>query len=424
MALALGLSSRGACPGPTCSSSAASSLLTGCHGASLRAACLAPWRCTRTAPRRRRQQPLHAALLDPPPFDPDKLRVQYLPGGREPGLAAGRRYTLTHNDVTGSLQLSIGREYNRDQLDGWYTRMLRDEILAEWRETAAPVRSSSNGSSSDGEGGGWRSAPQPSLHVYCHVSGEELWPAPPALRSFIFQREMALVLDTIMHAERDMLLAVMPTLADAPVYVHLHSDIPALDRVLEWGRLGDRASWRSAQSSMLGTLLSSVLGTIDEADSDGSDGSWSRGAFSASSSWDGGAGGGGLGLGAGAGPGAVAWAGGSWDAGDHPQQVQQQQAQQQQQLEEEQQQPGATPGSSSNGAASEHPVAGEAAACSGSGGSNGSGSLAAANSAVSLAAVQQAGEYPSWLGATAVVADGRRRPAAEVVPAAVRSRQR
>ena len=68
--------------------------------------------------------------------------------------------------------------------------MLRDEILAEWRETAAPVRSSSggsNGSSSDGEGSGWRSAPQPSLHVYCHVSGEELWPAPPALRSFIFQ---------------------------------------------------------------------------------------------------------------------------------------------------------------------------------------------------------------------------------------------
>ena len=53
-------------------------------------------------------QPLRAALLDPPAFDPEKLRVQYLPGGREAVLAAGRRYTLTHNDVTGSLQLSIG----------------------------------------------------------------------------------------------------------------------------------------------------------------------------------------------------------------------------------------------------------------------------------------------------------------------------
>ncbi len=398
--------------------------------------------------------------------------------------------------------MPAGREYNQAQLSDWYTRMLRDEILAEWRDTAAPVRGSSSsgaGSSSDGEGGGWRSAPQPSLHIYCHVSGEELWPAPPALRSFIFQvravatmlsvqgrgavarpagpggwaalqavlewcpalaclprppaarrlapppprsphccppppphlpqREMTLVLDTIMHAERDILLAAVPALADAPVYVHLHSDIPALDRVLEWGRLGDRASWRSAQSSMLSTLLSSVLGTFDESDSDGSDGSWSRGAFSASSSWDGGAGGG-AGLGT-AGPGAVAWGGGSWDAGDHPQQ---QQAQQQpQQLGEQQQQPGVAPGSSSNGASAEHPAPGDSAACSassngsssnGSSISSGSGSPAAANSAVSLASVQQAGDYPSWLGAAAVVADGRRRPAAEVVPAAVRARQR
>ncbi|KAI7839280.1 hypothetical protein COHA_006978 [Chlorella ohadii] len=323
MAFALGLSSSGACPGPTCSSSAGSSLLAGWQGASLRAACLAPWRCTRTAPRRRRQQPLRAALLDPPAFDPAKLRVEYLPGAREPGLAAGRRYTLTHNDVTGSLQLSIGREYNQAQLSDWYTRMLRDEILAEWRDTAAPVRGSSSsgaGSSSDGEGGGWRSAPQPSLHIYCHVSGEELWPAPPALRSFIFQREMTLVLDTIMHAERDILLAA------------------------------------------------------------------------------------------------------------------QQQAQQQpQQLGEQQQQPGVAPGSSSNGASAEHPAPGDSAACSassngsssnGSSISSGSGSPAAANSAVSLASVQQAGDYPSWLGAAAVVADGRRRPAAEVVPAAVRARQR
>ena len=100
-----------------------------------------------------------------------------------------------------------GREYNRAQLDGWYTRMLRDEILAEWRETAAPVRSSSsgngsssNGSGSEGEDGGWRNTPQPSLHVYCHVSGEELWPAPPALRSFIFQVRPVMLLQAARHA--------------------------------------------------------------------------------------------------------------------------------------------------------------------------------------------------------------------------------
>jgi hypothetical protein len=180
--------------------------------------------------------------------------------------------------------------------------MLRDEILAEWRDTAPPVPRSGGSSvrSSDGEDSrsSTQQQPRPSLHVFCHVSGEELWPAPPQLRSFIFQREMALVLDTIAHAEgAGGLLAAAPHLLAAPVYVHLRSDIPALDRVLEWGVLGDRATWRSAQSTVMRSLLSSVLGTMDEeadAATDGSDGSWSRSSFSASSG---------------------AWEGGEWDSG-------------------------------------------------------------------------------------------------------------
>ncbi len=156
--------------------------------------------------------------------------MEYLPGGREAALSAGpRRYTLTHNDVTGSLQLSIGallplprshgrskgrvtqlkqgtaccdrrdpagapvadarachsmhvicssmriiranlalpvcpagREYNQRQLDGWYTRMVRDEILAEWQDTAPPAAGRTCSA-----GGGRH--PRPSLHVFCHV---------------------------------------------------------------------------------------------------------------------------------------------------------------------------------------------------------------------------------------------------------------
>ena len=49
-------------------------------------------------------------------------------------------------------------------------RLLRDEVLAEWR---------------------WEGAP--TLHVHCHVSGQERWLAPPQLRNYIFKREMALV---------------------------------------------------------------------------------------------------------------------------------------------------------------------------------------------------------------------------------------
>lgn len=120
---------------------------------------------------------MHAALFEPPPFQPKKLSVQYLAGARPPNSLSAplsRRYTLTHNDVTGALNLSIGSDYNKQQIQGFYTRILRDEITAEWYITsgaAAPAE----------------------LHIYCHVSGEERWLAPPQLRNFIFRREMTLV---------------------------------------------------------------------------------------------------------------------------------------------------------------------------------------------------------------------------------------
>eukprot|EP00887_Chlorella_sp_A99_P001981 scaffold18.g1981.t1 len=223
---------------------------------------------------------VRAALLDPPPFDPSKLSIRYLPGALPTTLVTPRCYTLTHSDLTGNLTLSIGPHFNRAQLAGWYTRILRDEVLAEWRHGAAAACATTaalDGAwpSPSGEPASSRLEPahpscgiqqqqqqQPSLHVYCHVSGEEMWPAPPRLRSFIFQREMGLVLDTLAHAEAG-LLAARPDLAAAPVLVHLRSDIPALNRVMEWGRLGARASWLRSSSSLLGSLFGS------------GDGSWS-----------------------------------------------------------------------------------------------------------------------------------------------------
>jgi hypothetical protein len=202
-----------------------------------------------------------AALLDPPSFYPEKLSVRYIDGVGSAGLgpALPRRYTLTHNDLTGALQLTIGREYNRQQISGMYTRLLRDEIKAEW------VQQGGDGLT---------------LHVHCHVSGEERWLAPPILRNFIFRREMTLVsrrpgarlgvagaeavqrcgrssfaattcctprpgagrprcrlpcppgprvaplqvLDTFLHADRE-LLQRQPQLPAAQVLVHFHSDI-------------------------------------------------------------------------------------------------------------------------------------------------------------------------------------------------------
>jgi hypothetical protein len=113
-----------------------------------------------------------------------------------------RRYTLTHNDVTGALTLSIGADYNQRQVQGFYTRILRDEITAEWYFTVAG--SSAGAGLPAVSGNGTRAAASAAaaaaaaaapaeLHIYCHVSGEERWLAPPQLRNFIFRREMTLV---------------------------------------------------------------------------------------------------------------------------------------------------------------------------------------------------------------------------------------
>jgi len=53
---------------------------------------------------------------------------------------------------------------------------------------------------------------------------------------------MKLVLDTIAYAER-CLLTANPRFAAAPIFVHLVSDMAALDKVVAWGILGDRSSW-------------------------------------------------------------------------------------------------------------------------------------------------------------------------------------
>ena len=115
-----------------------------------------------------------AWLYNRPIFDPDKLEVTYLPGSQtwSGPLPPRRCYTLTHNDITGALQLSVGSWYNKQQLSNWYLQLLRDEVLAEW---------------DFGSGGA------PTLHVHCHVSGAQFWLASPHLRKFIFEKEMPLV---------------------------------------------------------------------------------------------------------------------------------------------------------------------------------------------------------------------------------------
>jgi len=135
-------------------------------------------------------------------LDPEKLHVNYLEGARSDGPLAPRRYTLTHSDRTGNLYLTIGLDYNVKQISGLYTRIMRDEVLAEWKV--------------DGN---------PSLNVHCHVSGGLVF-GKASWRNEIFRQELPLVLETFRYGDR-FLFEAHPRLDNAPIWVHFESTDPS-----------------------------------------------------------------------------------------------------------------------------------------------------------------------------------------------------
>lgn len=142
---------------------------------------------------------------------PEKLTVTYLSGTRPERMNLPRRYTLTHSDRTGRLFLSIGDEFSAGQISGVYTRLMRDEVLAELHY----------------EGG------SPVFRVYCHVSGG-LVIGTAKWRYRILQHEMQLVLEAIRYGDRT-LFKHSPKLDDASVLVHFNSTDRRFDKVEDWG---------------------------------------------------------------------------------------------------------------------------------------------------------------------------------------------
>jgi hypothetical protein len=141
----------------------------------------------------------------------EKLHVRFMAGTTPEGPVAPRCYTLTHSDTTGDLFLTIGDAHDRRQISGWYTRLMRDEVLAEWRT----------------EDGG------SSLHVHCHVSGG-LVLGPAGWRDAIFQQELPLVLEAFRFGDRG-LFEAQPGLDQAPIRIHFHARQSRYDRVESWG---------------------------------------------------------------------------------------------------------------------------------------------------------------------------------------------
>jgi hypothetical protein len=130
---------------------------------------------------------------------PEKLTVIYSGDVSKTDPITPRRYTLTHSDATGDLTLTIGSEYDRRQISGWYTRFMRDEVLAEWVK-----RDSSY-----------------SLDVYCHVSGGLIF-GGSSMRESIFLNEMPLVLEALRFGDR-LLFDKYAELDEAVIRIHLQT---------------------------------------------------------------------------------------------------------------------------------------------------------------------------------------------------------
>lgn len=146
-------------------------------------------------------------------LQPNRLHVTYLPGTTATNPVIPRRYTLTHSDWTGDLFLTVGKEYHRRTISGWYTRLMRDEVLAEWCSDAQST----------------------ALHVYCHVSGG-IVVGRAGWRAAIFRRELPLVLEAIRYGDAAF-FAEHPTLDHAPITIHFQSTHPEHNRIESWGTL-------------------------------------------------------------------------------------------------------------------------------------------------------------------------------------------
>lgn len=126
-----------------------------------------------------------------------------------------RCYTLTHSDLTGELYLTIAPTFDQAQISGWYTRLMRDEVLAKWERTGEEL----------------------ALHVYCHVKGG-LVLGSADWREATFRRELPLVLEAFRFGDLR-LVHSHPEFDRAPVWVHFEGGKPNRGQAELWGTFGD-----------------------------------------------------------------------------------------------------------------------------------------------------------------------------------------
>jgi hypothetical protein len=148
-------------------------------------------------------------------LNPEKLHVRWMKEEDRTNPSFPRCYTLTHSDRTGDLFLTIGQIYDEDQISGWYTRLMRDEVLATWESDVDAH----------------------TLRIHCHVSGG--WAVGSARwRYSILQGHLKSVIQSFRYGDRE-LFARLPALDQATVRVQFHSHKEVFNRTEAWGVMGE-----------------------------------------------------------------------------------------------------------------------------------------------------------------------------------------
>ncbi|MFZ2097060.1 MAG: staygreen family protein [Anaerolineales bacterium] len=145
-------------------------------------------------------------------LNPEKLHVNFMGGAKANGPISPRAYTLTHSDMSGELFLTISQKYHYPQISGFYTRLMRDEVLAKWEMDE-----------------------QVFLHVHCHVSGGLVF-GPSGWRYKIFRSHLPMVLEAFYYGDR-ILLSLYPRLAKGEIIVHFHAREKKFNQNESWGML-------------------------------------------------------------------------------------------------------------------------------------------------------------------------------------------
>jgi len=142
-------------------------------------------------------------------LDPDKLFVEFRDNVTKTAPIEGRKYTLTHSDITAELFLTVGLNYAYDKISP-----IRDEVLAQWR-----YFNDMN-----------------ILYGYVYVDGH-LGANNPNIaekRNSIFVRELPFALEAIIYGDR-YLFSANPILNSSPIYIYFASVYPHLNRIEYFG---------------------------------------------------------------------------------------------------------------------------------------------------------------------------------------------